>query len=1082
MKTFTTNAITRLLYVALSVLMGVVNLTHTYGQRIFGVASEAGPKGGGTVFSMDPSDGNFTVEHAFELPISGPFALFEGIDGNYYGVNSGGIYGQGAISRYSAEGMEMEVLHYFEGGNNGRQPYSDLVQDEAGYFYGVALGGQFDDGLIFKLSPGGEYTILYHFDTSSEVAGSPAGGLTLGSEGKLYGANSSGIGRGSYGAIFSIERDGSGMTVLKTFEDIMDGSPRSKLHKGPDGFLYGLADFDPFLYKIAPDGSGYEIIGTLDRSLASFSLVNHPDSSTGIIYGLAIQGFVGGETKIFKIDTQTDEMEILYSMESPQSDGSRVDTGLLIDEDGYLYWLTRSVRANSQIHRLDPGSKNLTIYSTLESEQGYINATSINFERDGSIVGVGSIRENVTSLIFRLDSDESRPSIIYEKGIIDPYGPRGKLLETSFGKIYGVAGGGKGTGTIYGINADGTGFTVLRNLDFNEDGRDPNGLIEGSDGNIYGINSGGGVLLSGTIFKMSPDGTEFTVLRHLHPKLDGGNVNGNLVEGPNGLFYGVAREDGPEGFGSLFSISKNGDFEVVYSFSQARAGRSPNGSLTLGQDGRLYGFTTEGARNRKGYSIGLDGSDLQVLYETPFRDQGMYPIDQMVEGDPGVFYGVMVTGPDDFFSFLDFGLVFKLTVEDLNFEILQTFVVEEDGVPYTGLAIDNQGNLYGGTDINFQPYDPVTQAGVIFKLSAGDYKYEVLKNLNESSDGKGVTGINFIKGDLPDCIEIKLGELIIDPEKRAPIGKTIRPTVAVNSIGPSSATWQWGNEESSAVEMGENKIAGAFKYEEAGLYRIALEYADGCGQTKTVESDPYPVYDPDAGRLIGAGWFNSPQGAYISKPRSAGRAFFNINALYHRNSKTPSGMASFSTRDFSFHSTYFNWLVIDDEKAVLQGVGKVNGRGNFGILMSAVEGNLEGESTGRLRVKIWDRNRDDLLIYDNDMDAPTDALAENSIDQGTINITDRRTKKYQKDYQALLEIKAYPNPASDRIYIDLGDITPEMINTLLTDAYGTFEIRNLHRKVDGNRLEFDLTTLKYGTYYIRIQTENGSHSIKILKR
>ncbi|MBS9524135.1 T9SS type A sorting domain-containing protein [Litoribacter alkaliphilus] len=1084
MKTFIPIKTTGFLHTLLTILLIIYFVPESKGQRVFGTGQDGGPKGGGTIFSMNPNGDNFTIEHAFELPISGPIALAQGMDGNYYGTNYGGIYGQGAISRYAADGTEVQVLHYFEGGEMGGQPFGQLIQDEDGNFYGFALGGQTDDGILYRFNSQGGFTILHHFNSATAVGGNPRDGVTLGSDGRLYGTTGSSLDGFGAGAFFVIDRDGTGLTTFREFEGFGNGSPSSKFYEGPDGLLYGLLDYDNALFRISPDGSNFETLGNLDSSLQLFSMVNHPDNAAGILYALAIQGFAGGETKIYKIDTETAELELLYSMESPQSADNRVDSGLLIDSDGFLYWLTRTFRANSQVFRFDPDSRALTVFSHLESSNGFINATTIGFNNSGDLFGAGSIREKISTLIFKLDLEESTPSIVYEKTIEAPFGPNNRLLESSFGKLYGTAAGGKGVGTIFGINADGTGFTVLRNLDSNEDGAYPTGLIEGSDGHIYGVNSGGGVHLGGTIFKMSPDGSDFSALRHIHPELDGGNINGQLVEGPNGLLYGLARDEGPEGFGSLFSISKEGDFNVVYAFSEARAGRSPNGSLTLGQDGRLYGFTTEGARNRKGtiFSIGLDGRDLQVLYETPFRDQGMFPIDHMVEGDPGIFYGVMVTGPDDFFSFLDYGLVFKLTVEDLNFEILQTFVVEEDGVPDIGLAIDNQGNLYGGTDINFQPYDPITQSGVVFKLSAGDYNYEILRRLNESTDGKGVTGVSFIKGDLPDCIEIKLGDLIIDPDKRAPVGKTVRPHLALPSGEIKSATWHWGNGQSSPATIDNGVATGTFRYEEAGLYRISLEVESGCGENTLAEADPYPIFDPEAGAVAGAGWFHSPQGAYIPRPNSSGKAFFSLSARYHRHSKTPSGHVGLNTRDFKFNSSYLNWLVIEEDKAVIQGVGKLNGKGNYGFLLASAE----GTSTTKVRMKIWDRNRGDQLVYDSDINAPWDAMPE-LLAQGTVTVLEGSKRKGQPSHEELFaellkKIKAYPNPTVDKIYVDLGDLSPELITTILTDAYGNLELRDLHQLLENNILEFNVSRLRKGTYYIQVRTEYGYHSVKVLKR
>jgi uncharacterized repeat protein (TIGR03803 family) len=103
-------------------------------------------------------------------------------------------------------------------------------------------------------------------------------------------------------------------------------------------------------------------------------------------------------------------------------------------------------------------------------------------------------------------------------------------------------GGAAGGGTVFKLNPDGSGFAVLKNLD-STTGTSPSpfaGLMQGIDGSLYGTCSFGGSNNLGTIFKMNPDGTGFTVLHHFDGFTFGDSLEpGELVQGPGGVLYGT---------------------------------------------------------------------------------------------------------------------------------------------------------------------------------------------------------------------------------------------------------------------------------------------------------------------------------------------------------------------------------------------------------------------------------------------------------------------------------------------------------------------------------------------------------------
>src|SRR5437588_932142 len=135
-------------------------------------------------------------------------------------------------------------------------------------------------------------------------------------------------------------------------------------------------------------------------------------------------------------------------------------------------------------------------------------------------------------------------------------------------------GGGKtNAGTIFKLDKDGTGYEILHSFIW-VDGRVPlAGLIEGRDGALYGTASEGGRMW-GTIFKLNKDGSGFSVVyAFAGPLLDGRGPQGPVTEGSDGALYGTVSGGGKSGAGIVFKVSEDGSsYEILLTFN------GPNGS------------------------------------------------------------------------------------------------------------------------------------------------------------------------------------------------------------------------------------------------------------------------------------------------------------------------------------------------------------------------------------------------------------------------------------------------------------------------------------------------------------------------
>jgi uncharacterized repeat protein (TIGR03803 family) len=224
----------------------------------------------------------------------------------------------------------------------------------------------------------------------------------------------------------------------------------------------------------------------------------------------------------------------------------------------------------------------------------------------------------------------------------DPHAP--PILGTN-GTYYGTApssAAGSGISTAYSVTSSGT-FTLLHTFSTAEGQNVYGGLVQGSDGNLYGVSATGGANGFGTIFKMTTAGA-VTVL-HSFDGTDGAASYWPLIQASDGNYYGVAYSGGANNEGVIFKITSSGAYTVLHSLNNANGdGQSPNSSLVQGTDSKLYGVTAQGPSGVNGtiFSITINGT-FKLLHTFAGTD-GANPGSPLIQNTNGVFYGTTTGG------------------------------------------------------------------------------------------------------------------------------------------------------------------------------------------------------------------------------------------------------------------------------------------------------------------------------------------------------------------------------------------------------------------------------------------------------
>jgi uncharacterized repeat protein (TIGR03803 family) len=321
------------------------------------------------------------------------------------------------------------------------------------------------------------------------------------------------------------------------------------------------------------------------------------------------------------------------------------------------------------VFKVDAAGNETVLHGFGQAHDGRAPYSGLVLDPTGHLFGTtygGGIRDrkcrNGCGIVFEIypNGDEK---ILHGFGGVKGDGslPIGSLIRDAAGNFYGTTqmGGTYGYGTVFKI--DGAGMeTVLYSFGDAPDGAYPAaGVIEDSAGNFYGTTSGGGANSLGTVFKLDPSGHE-TVLHNFAGGSDGSAPMAGLVRDPSGNLYGTTYLGG-YGEGTVFEVDTNGNETILQDFGENNSGAYAESTLVRDSQGNLYGSTIQGGANVNGteggtvFKVSSQGA-FSVLYSFAGEPNGAGPEGPLMIDSAGTLYGTTASG-----GTTNNGTVFQLT-------------------------------------------------------------------------------------------------------------------------------------------------------------------------------------------------------------------------------------------------------------------------------------------------------------------------------------------------------------------------------------------------------------------------------------
>jgi uncharacterized repeat protein (TIGR03803 family) len=319
-------------------------------------------------------------------------------------------------------------------------------------------------------------------------------------------------------------------------------------------------------------------------------------TTTGLNYG-----------SIFRLQTTGAEAD-LFAFDD--TDGYGPSAGVTLGTDGNFYGTTLvgGSAGYGVLFKITPSGTYTVLHDFLgESDGLYPRAAPIEAS-NGNLYGTTQTGADFLGATVYEYTPAGAFNTIYQFENTSDYNVTAPLVQGPDGNLYGTTynGGANGCGSIFKLTTSGA-LLMQYSFDCAQGGANPAGpLLLASDGNYYGTTYGGSGDVAGGVFRMSPAGSVKVLHTFTASGSEGQNPDGGLVQATDGNLYGSTKFGGSDDYGTLYQITTSGAYTQLYSFV-AQTGEYPTGSLLQHTNGLLYGTAYEGGAYGYGavYSLNM---------------------------------------------------------------------------------------------------------------------------------------------------------------------------------------------------------------------------------------------------------------------------------------------------------------------------------------------------------------------------------------------------------------------------------------------------------------------------------------------
>ena len=661
------------------------------GKSLFGALAVATALDEGGIFRIDTNGLNYGVYASRAVGASPlyPNAPPVVVGNKIYDTAAlsliGEDYGPGILWSVTTNDTSFTIMKSFPDNVLGSTPTE--VTEDGGWLYGVSDSvSAFSRGSVYRVKTDGTgFQTLYAFSETNNAGYKPVSGLTV-MEGMIYGATELG-GANNGGALYRMAVDGTGFSVIGSFS-AGSGNPRNP---------YGLAvTADALIGAANSDSTGVSTLFKLDlvQPFEPVFVATPADRKAANIIAMHVSNRA--------IDPNLQTQPLTYTLLDPPA-------GMSIDTNGLISW-TPSFSQDGDF-----------IIRTVAS-RGALSATN-------------QFTVTVTSS-FNPPQVIPTPSALHTFSVIE--GQVAPNVTVVGDMIYGVVDGGTAGlgfdgGFIFKMKNDGTGFEMLKNFvktgtggagSFSQ-GMSPNSPLVVVDGMIYGTTMLGGTSAQGTVFKLSTNGTGFSVIKSFDGNPQGHPNSGLTFQGKSlfgSLSVATALDDG-----GIFRIDTNGlNYGVYASRAVGASPLYPNAPpVVVGN--KIYdtaALSLIGEDYGPGilWSVTTNDTSFTIMKSFPDNVLGSTPTE--VTEDGGWLYGV-----SDSVSAFSRGSVYRVKTDGTGFQTLYAFSETNNAgyKPVSGLTV-MEGMIYGATELG-----GANNGGALYRMAVDGTGFSVIGSFSAGS-------------------------------------------------------------------------------------------------------------------------------------------------------------------------------------------------------------------------------------------------------------------------------------------------------------------------------------------------------------